>query len=166
MGVATIYGLSHAHHKKHFPEKSYKIKTNYHHCFDQKDWLIYSSFYYYCLSCFLSYWFFAMLAVLLTYLSIEPKKETLHFSFSFYKFALFLQYKDYYIYITHRWFILVKLFLTFALTKILNTQSSQLAASGKFSFKNANFLSIILLQSITLALKNYQIWKLSFPFSF
>ena len=84
MGVATIYGLSHAHHKKHFPEKSYKIKTNYRHCFDQKDWLIYSSFYYYCLSCFLWYWFFAMLAVL-TYLSIEHKKETLHF------FLFFLQ---------------------------------------------------------------------------
>ena len=126
----------------------------------KKDWLIYSSFYYYCLSCFLWYWFFAMLAVL-TYLSIEPKKETLHF------FLFFLQICTFsYFYLTHRWFILVKLFLTFALTKILNTQSSQLAASGKFSFKNANFLSIILLQSITLALKNYQIWKLSFPFSF
>ena len=142
MGVATIYGLSHAHHKKHFPEKSYKIKTNYHHCFDQKDWLIYSSFYYYCLSCFLSYWFFAMLAVLLTYLSIEPKKETLHFSFSFYKFALFLQYKVSYFYLTHRWFFLVKLFLTFALPKILNTQPVNWLHQANFTSKMPTFFQL------------------------
>ena len=76
--------------RKLFPGKSYFTKSKQITIIVliKKDWLIYSSFYYYCLSCFLWYWFFAMLAVL-TYLSIEHKKETLHFFFSFYKFALF-----------------------------------------------------------------------------
>ena len=69
------------------------------------------------------------------YLSIEPKKETLHFFLSFLQICTFFTIKVLYFNLTHRWFILVKLFLTFALTKILNTQPGNWLHQANFPSK-------------------------------
>ena len=72
-----------------------------------------------------------MLAVL-TYLSIEPKKETLQikFFFSFYKFELFLQYNSQVIYFG-------EIIFYFCININYKYSTWQLAATSKFSFKNA-----------------------------
>ena len=85
-----------------------------------------------------------MLAVLLTYLSIEPKKETLHFSFSFYKFALFITIQSFVFLSNSQVIYFGEIISYFCITKNSKYSTSQLAASGKFYFKNANFFSIIL----------------------